>query len=429
MRITSNPQTIPILLFIFAVFSFFYGFSVDEISMGAGGYEGDYLFVKKSIALFSQNSIFESIKLFSETSNRPPLIYILHKIMNPFFSDETGFRKVVFSISLLAPLIFYFCLLERFKQFDKYLLLLLASVLFFNPFFRTSSFWGLEENYAIISSLVSILFLLKLFNDQKKKDLQITFFLILITLFSSLAIYFDQKFLIIPLICFTKIMLSQILYKFKLTCIFLYTIFSIPYLYLINLWGGIFPTNIYDVGNQFYFHHFGYALSIIAFIFFPFIFLKSKSFLNQLISLFKSQQNFLLVTLIFIYLFFLFFFQNDLFLNNRSDGGGIIKKLSFILFNDIFFKKIFTFFSFFIAWFIIFLFIEKNKINLFLTIYFLSLSLIVKPLFQEYFDPIIFILLFFVYKIDLKLSLYRVYFFYFYFLIFLIGSTIYYQYV
>ena len=79
-----SNRVISIILVISAIISFFLGFSMNEISMGAGGFNGDFKFVKKSIALFSQNSILESIKLFSETSNRPPLIYILHKILNPF---------------------------------------------------------------------------------------------------------------------------------------------------------------------------------------------------------------------------------------------------------------------------------------------------------------------------------------------------------
>ena len=33
-------------LIIFAILSYFIGFSVDEVSMGAGGYNGDFKFVK-----------------------------------------------------------------------------------------------------------------------------------------------------------------------------------------------------------------------------------------------------------------------------------------------------------------------------------------------------------------------------------------------
>ena len=96
MKTALNSQSLSIILSLLAAISFFYGFIFDEISMGAGGFDGDLKFVKKSITLFSQNSILDSINLFSETSNRPPLIYIMHKMLNPFFTDELGFRKTVF---------------------------------------------------------------------------------------------------------------------------------------------------------------------------------------------------------------------------------------------------------------------------------------------------------------------------------------------
>lgn len=103
-----NNYIISNFLILAAIISFFLGFYLDEISMGAGGFDGDFKFVKKSIALFSQNSIIESIKLFSETSNRPPLIYILHKIFNPIFTDELGLEEVCFLSLLLFPYYFFY---------------------------------------------------------------------------------------------------------------------------------------------------------------------------------------------------------------------------------------------------------------------------------------------------------------------------------
>ena len=344
--------------------------------------------------------------------------------------DELGFRRTVFGISLIIPVIFYFCLKEKFKGHNNYLLLLLSSVLFFNPFYRTSAFWGLEENYAIISTLASLLFLLKLsscdYNDKKSNWL--LWYIFLITFFSSLTIYFDQKFLIIPLICFFKIIFSKQRNLIKLYCLILYCIFSVPYLFLIKIWGGVFPSNIFHIGSQFYFHHFGYALTIIAFIFFPFIFLKNINIKKQ-IQYFFQEKKFLLflVIIITIYLVILFFFYNDNFFENKFDGGGIFKKISLILIPELFYKKIFIFFSILFSWFFIFLFIEKNKINFLLTLYFLTISVIILPFYQEYFDPIIFILIFFVFNINLKLTYNRVYFFYTYFVIFLIGTNAYYN--
>ena len=414
-------------LIIFAILSYFIGFSVDEVSMGAGGYNGDFKFVKNSIQIFDQNSIMEAILLFSESSNRTPLIYILHKTLNPYFTDEKSFRNVVLIISSSIPLLFFFCLKEKFKHADNLTLILLSSILFFNPFFRTSSFWGLEENYAIICALISIFFLLKISNLESTKNFKLYFYLLLLTLFSSLCIYFDQKFLIIPLICFIKIIFGKYLLRFKIFTTFSYSIFSIPFLFLIKLWGGIFPSNIYNLGNEFYIHHLGFALTIIAFIFFPFLLLKEKNLKNQLKILFSNKRIIISLFIIIFYLIFVFFFHSNDYLSNRNDGGGIVKKLSFIFFNDLTLREFFVLFCFLISWVFIIFFLENNYINLLLTSYFLIIALVTRPFYQEYFDPIIFILVFFIYKFSFNLNLKKIYLIYFYFLIFLIGTNIYYN--
>ena len=127
-----NRITFSYLFTLLALVSFFLGFSLDEISMGAGGFDGDFKSVERSIAIFNENSFFESIKLFSESSNRPPLIYIIHKYLNPFFTSELGFRRTVFVISLTIPILFYFCLKEKFPEVDSKILMLFSSIIFFN---------------------------------------------------------------------------------------------------------------------------------------------------------------------------------------------------------------------------------------------------------------------------------------------------------
>ena len=45
MQNISHKIFISFILILFALFSFFYGFYVDEIPMGSGGYNGDFDFV------------------------------------------------------------------------------------------------------------------------------------------------------------------------------------------------------------------------------------------------------------------------------------------------------------------------------------------------------------------------------------------------
>ena len=416
-----------LILILFALFSFFYGFYIDEIPMGSGGYDGDFKFVKKSIQIFSNNSLGDSILLFSDSSNRPPLIYILHKIFNPFFSDEINFRRVIFFISLNLPILFFLCLKEKFKKTDNILLALLASTILLNPFFRNSSFWGLEENYSIITSLISLLFLLKLQNFPKVDQLRLYFKIFILLLFSSLCVYFDQKFVIIPLICFLKIITDSYSIKIKIFTVVLYILFAVPYLFLIKMWGGIFPTNNYHIGEQFYPHHFGFALTMIAFIFFPFTFFDRKNLKNRFFDFIKGKKLHLSFIIILSYIFFFSFIQNDYFILDKLDGGGIIKKISFIFFDDFIIRKIFIAAFIFISWFYVMFVLNKNLNNYLLTFYFLSFSVITKPFYQEYYDPIIFFLLFFIYKINFNINYKNISFFYLFFLIFLISANYYYN--
>ena len=420
-----NNIIISQILIFFAVTSFFLGFYLDEVSMGAGGYNGDFTYVLRSIDLFNNNSIKNSILLFSETSNRPPLIYILHKLFNPFFTDELNFRRSVFIISITIPILFFLCLKEKFKNTNRLLLILLSSIILLNPYVRNSSYWGLEENYAIITSLISFLFYLKI-SKQKKINSNVNLIKIfLLTFSSSLCVYFDQKFVIVPLICFLKIIFGYYSKYTKILSVLFYILFSVPYVFLILIWGGIFPSNIYHIGSQFYFHHFGFGLTMIAFIILPFLIFQIEKIQNNLKKFFLSKRFSWLILIILIYILILIFFYDNEFLNNKLDGGGIVKKLSFIFFNDFLLKQFFVYTSFILSWILIFFFVKNSK-DLLIVFYFLGIALITKPFYQEYYDPIIFILLFFFFNINFKIDYLKTYIFYFYYLIFLGGTISYY---
>ena len=126
------------------------------------------------------------------------------------------------------------------------------------------------------------------YDERKNKYL-----LFLTIFFSSLCLYFDQKFIIIPLICFFQIIFSSKSSKLKNFSVFLYFIFSLPYIYLMILWGGMLPmhdTMYPDLGKKLYPDHIGYACTIIAFYFLPFLFFKEKNFLQLIKSFFLKKK-------------------------------------------------------------------------------------------------------------------------------------------
>ena len=434
MEIKKNYKHLSFILIFLSIFSFFLGFYLDENSAGGGSYIGDWSFLWPNLQLFINNDLNTAITHENFLTNRPPLLYMLHALLNPFVDNQITYRRSVFAISLIVPILFYFCLKKKFSKEENLLLLLIASFIFLSPYFRTSSFWGLEENYGLICLLLAYLFLNSFLKNQNEYGYKIYFQLFLLAFFSSLCIYFDQKLLIIPIISFLTVINSKKIIRLKLFLICLYIILSIPYIYLITLWGGIFPTHLTiarNLGNQFYPEHIGYASTIISFYFFPFLLFKGKNLFPDVKKLFLKKYNYYLILFFLIYIFYLlilsiFYDQSSLNIEN-SVGKGFIHKFSIILFKDNFiFSEIFIYFSFLVSWLIILIFIDGNLKNGLILLYFFIVSILTTPLMQEYFDPLILIIIFTFFNSKIFISYKNAMILFVYLSIFLIGSNIYY---
>ena len=120
------------------IFSFFYGFYSNENSVGAGGYNGDIIWILENIEIFKNNSLKDSILNENLFGNRTPLIYVINELINPFFYEYEKYRVSIFLLSLIGPIILYLCLRIRFPQTNKDLIILLSSLILLSPYYRTS---------------------------------------------------------------------------------------------------------------------------------------------------------------------------------------------------------------------------------------------------------------------------------------------------
>ena len=434
MEIKNNYKFFSFVLIFLSLLSFFLGFHLDENSAGGGSYLGDWSFLWPNLKLFINNDLYTAITHENFLSNRSPLLYMMHASLNPFVENVIAYRRSVFIISLSVPVLFYFCLKQKFNNKDNLLLILIASTIFLSPYFRTSSYWGLEENYGIISLLLTFLFLNFFLKNKNEYGYKIYFQLFLLIFFSSLCIYFDQKLLIIPIICFLSIITSKKIIKLKLFSICFYFILSLPYIYLIILWDGIFPntlTSARNLGDKLYLDHIGYTSTIIAFYFVPFLLFKGKDLSTEIKNFFLKKNNYYLILLFCIYILYLLVLSNFLGQNalniDVSTGKGFIHKSSLILFkNNFIIREIFIYFSFLISWVIVLIFIGKSFKNGLILLYFFLASVLTLPLMQEYFDPLIFIMIFTFFSSKLFITYKNVIILFFYFSIFLVGSNIYY---
>ena len=150
MEIKNNYKFFSFILIFLSLFSFFFGFYLDENSAGGGSYIGDWIFLWPNLKLFVDNDFYTAITHENFLTNRPPLLYMLHASLNPFVDNAITYRRSVFVLSLAVPILFYFCLKQKFREKDNLLLILVTSPIFLRPYFTTSSFWGLEEMYGSI---------------------------------------------------------------------------------------------------------------------------------------------------------------------------------------------------------------------------------------------------------------------------------------
>ena len=310
MLLKINYKILSIILIIISFSSLLVGFYFEENSAGAGSYTGDITIIWNNLQIFLTNDIISSIHHQDYYSSRTPLVYIFHTIFNPFTENIVSYRSSVFAISLSVPFLFYFSLRQKFSDKDNLLLLLISSLVCLSPYYRTSGFWGLEENFGLIFLLLTFLSLNSFQKNDISSDRNLHLKLIATTFLSSCCLYFDQKLIIIPLICFITILRSEKSLKIKLFCVFYYLIFSLPYIYLILLWGGLIPTALLDpvygrkLGSDIFLIHIGYASSMIAFYLLPLILFKDKNLLELIKNVLSKKINYFLIFLFVIYIIY-----------------------------------------------------------------------------------------------------------------------------
>jgi hypothetical protein len=305
--------------------------------------------------------------------------------------------------------------------------MLLACTILLSPYFRTSSYWGLEENYGIVFIFISYIFLEIFFRDNKSCNKY--FKLFFLTLTSSLCVYFDQKLLIIPIFIFIKIIFSNKDKSLKILAFFFYFIFSTPYLYLIVLWGNIVPTTVTSLrttGEIFYLSHVGFSLTIIGFYLLPLFFFKEKNIISIVNSYFKNKNNILFFFFFLVYLIFSIFFDDYQRSINPGLGKGVIHKLSLLIFNDNLNQKLFVYFCFIIFYFVVTLFLHEEYTASLIISYFLITSIVIFPILQEYYDPLILILVFIFFNLKLQINYKNTFYLFFYLLFFLVIAKIHY---
>ena len=291
-------------------------------------------------------------------------------------------------MSFLNILFFSSILKEKYKisQLDA---LIYSSLFLILPFFRSSAFWGLTENLGWLFLILSIKFYLNYENSIVRKKI---FYLFLSVFFSSLAIYTRPYLVFFPLFLILFSFTKRDFFFLK-RAIPIYFLLSIPGVILLYIWGG----SVYIVDGQdkvdfiqsyhhprFIFKNLIIFFSLFLFYFLPLVIVESLKKQDYIKKVVKNTM------IIFAILLILDYFKIFDYLNEMILGGGAFLKFNKILFKDnlILFLLISS-----LGLATILHYAQISKKNLILI---LTLLVFCQPKFilQEYFEPLVLILLF-----------------------------------
>jgi hypothetical protein len=414
-HLSKDKISIFILTLLFT--SFIIGFFLRENSAGGGPIDLEHEW--HNFKLLKENFLY-FLNIDYEAS-RFPLYHYLNIKINHYIFDKKDFINSFFLYSFLVPIFFYLALKYNFKNVPKYKIYLIVSLIFLSPFFRTSSYWGLQENLAYI------FFFLSLISYQSSIKIIKKYFTIFL---AFLSFYADQKFLIIPIIYFFLFFdFSKKIFNnffFNLRLIFFCSFLIIPALFIFYKWEGISGPlgnkSLLKLDNVLVF------IQLIAIYLLPVVFFQNDIF-KKILKIAKIKN----LLIIILYLIFYFFINKYFFIDNLPVGGGWSYKIYLLIKkNSLFFADIFYFLSSFFCFCLLLIYLNITKLNfikIIIFIYYIFMSMGINILFQEYFDPIFNLMIIFYLNRNffVNLSFLKLIFFNLYYFFFLISCIVYYS--
>ena len=407
-NLNNNFSKKDIVLFILLYLSLLISFYFGENSTGGAiiDYNG-----QKNVSQDFASSFKSTLLNYDNygTRHSPILIIFLSFFEKLNFSDYS-IRLIHLHICLLLPLFFYKSLKIKFN--NNKAIILLTSLVFLSPTFRSLSIWPDSRIFGLIFFVFSIYFLIKF---ERHQHLRLAYLAIL---FLAISSYLSPNFSVFGIYFLFKFLnFYSLKSKNFLKIILLNIILALPAFYFVFILGINFMNKPAGIGitekNIFFTNIFNQVMiipTIVVFYLIPFIVTKV---LNFEISLnIKS----LLLTLIIFSISIINFDYNYNF-----SGGGIFFKISYFFFQNNYLFYLISFLS-------LYLLSELNKKKL-INLFILALILLNNPqetIYHKYYDPFLMISFFLLFNFDIKLENLQkkrnIVFLYLYFLFFLVLS-------
>ena len=406
--------------------SFFLGYFLRENAAGGGleFYELSWPIIQS----FKKDFLFSIQNYGSFRDYTIPFSHILNAYINPFSNDIENFQLSITIISFAIFLIFALVFKKIYKHINFVDILLTSSIILLLPFFRTSAFWGKNENYGWLFFIFALYFFSEIKKDiSKNPNNQNILNVILFCFTSACALYARQALAFLPISYLLYLFFYNANKKIVITSIISFAVFAIPAFLLILIWGNVFDLknnpNFFTwwINPKHLLKNFPILLSFFGFYFFPILIIE---FFN---SGFKDFFNKYFKSFFFALIIFVFLSQINLlsYLGDYTRAGGAILKVNYLIQkNNFLLLLVFSSLGFSV---LMQLFKEDRKNNIIILLPILIIYSFPNLLYQEYVEPLILIIFF----LALKTNLQKIYFnnisfsnfiFLSYFTIYLIGS-------
>ena len=378
------------IVYLLLYFSLLVGFYFNEDF--ALGYTSDYYGGKQVVSLFEKDFVKTLLNFDKFATSHSPIYYIFVSFLEKISFNETFARLINLHLSLLIPYFFYLCLKLKYKFKNNDIKIFLPAIIFFSPYFRSSSFWVGSENLSLILLLVSFYFFSK-YESSKEKKLS---YILLNALFVACAAYFRPVYALFSAYFFLRFYLDLKLSTKLLYYILTNILLSFPAIYYVFVLDiNFFIRHIDEIGLSKFVNQFSITISIIFFYSIPFLLPNIKNYFK--LSFFKAENIILSIVCLYLLIF--------CFNYSYVAGGGIFYNISLFIFDN---NYLFYFFSL-ISLNILFVTLfanekSKNKIAdlvLFLTLIFLEPD---SYFYHETFDPLLYFVFFLLIKNKIYLN-------------------------
>ena len=373
------------LVYFFLYLSLLLGFFLNEDF--AFGYISDYLLHKKILHIF-ENDILNGFLNYGQdpiSSEKviphSPLFILYFFLLEKISNSEFLAKLIHLHFCLLIPFIFYKCIKEKYGFKNEYLKFIPA-IIFFSPYYRSGAIWIDDNIFALIFFILAIFYYIKV--EKSEKNILVNIFFNV--LFLAVASYFRPIYSIFAVFFFYNYLNKLNFYKvtYYILLNLLLSSVAIYYVFILGIdeWfkDYLFRKNFTTV--------IALTTSVIFFYFIPFSKIFAKYF---------SEYKFKKIDILYLLVIFLIIYYN--FEYGILYSGGIVYRVSNLIFNNYFLIFFFSSISIFVLFKFFFSKID-DKISLSDILLILLLIIIEMDgvVYHETYDPVIYLLFFSIFK-------------------------------